>query len=767
MKTYISLIFYSFILLGFGYSNEVLSACSDFHGNETACNNLEDNDNCVYLEIGGVTNSCHTCDTNPGAGDSRTASQIFDDSAGDIYQLIGDSLKNNLITSNGMTWCYNVNRPMVTGDSTMIEDSRVLDWDLNDFVSNNYYQPTWLSNSDGQSILLGLSAAILPISLSGAHNVDLRVRLGEGTVVIDQDDLNPQSLSSIDTVNLISDIYSLVPEMSALNSDESTAIETTEFGISFTYAASLSRSEFLNFVTNNIAPSGLILNSSSGMGDWSLSDLLVLRNNTEGYDNTSEDAQSGTLSQLAEGVVSGTHSLISDGTTLRAKSSFGLVEIFGENVNAVVAETDNNSNLRSDFNSLIADFTISFNARQTLRKEHLKEQKSAEAQGKKCSEVTACLNKKVALNNSEKSYSRSVNAKNAEGDFTFKEEQVYLGTINGSVDSNGDIVFQVNGGAALKDAESYYSKKNNGQLTGNKNRQISLDITYRAIDDKGKLNNTKRPVGITDTTAPMIISRSPGLNATNVPINTPIKITFSEPIKFSYQLQKWAKAYKIGPMGVTLHQQWNASQFLNMRIIDGFDIRLNKVVANNTLIIFPRKNYDSNFEYFITLKADMVRDFSDNPNAELGNRAYSFSVGTSSLNQTSCPNSVQVANATAASGFLSGGAKSGASATVECAYGYEGGGLWECMDYGSWYGNGCYRQNCNSTTVVNSSDVIPKGFYQDTHTVSCAPGFTGGEFTCSASGNWVGECLCPVGSGISNGTCSQCSENEYNSSING
>ena len=27
--------------------------------------------------------------------------------------------------------------------------------------------------------------------------------------------------------------------------------------------------------------------------------------------------------------------------------------------------------------------------------------------------------------------------------------------------------------------------------------------------------------------------------------------------------------------------------------------------------------------------------------------------------------------------------------------------------------------------------------------------------------------LCPSGSGISNGTCSQCSENEYNSSING
>ena len=84
-----------------------------------------------------------------------------------------------------------------------------------------------------------------------------------------------------------------------------------------------------------------------------------------------------------------------------------------------------------------------------------------------------------------------------------------------------------------------------------------------------------------------------------------------------------------------------------------------------------------------------------------------------------------------------------------------------------WHGVGCFPQNCNSTTVANSSDVIPNGFYQDTISVNCADGFTGGEFTCSASGNWVGECTCPSGSGISNGTCSQCSENEYNSSING
>ena len=94
----------------------------------------------------------------------------------------------------------------------MIEDSMQADWDLNDFVSNNYYQPIWLSNLNGQSILLGLSSAILPISLSGRHDVDLKVKLGKGTFVIDQDDTNQQSLSSITTIKLISRIHSLVPE---------------------------------------------------------------------------------------------------------------------------------------------------------------------------------------------------------------------------------------------------------------------------------------------------------------------------------------------------------------------------------------------------------------------------------------------------------------------------------------------------------------------------------------------------------------------------
>ena len=197
MKAQISIILSLVVVLGFGYSNNAYSACSDYHGNETACNDLEDDDSCVYLEVGGASNSCHSCDTNPGSGDGRSAAQIFDDAAGDVYKLIGDSLRNNLITNTGMIWCYNVDRPMVVGDSSMIEDSMQTDWDLNDFVSNNYYQPTWLSNLEGQSILLGLSSAILPISLSGMHNVDLKVKLGKGTVVIDQDDSNPQTSASI------------------------------------------------------------------------------------------------------------------------------------------------------------------------------------------------------------------------------------------------------------------------------------------------------------------------------------------------------------------------------------------------------------------------------------------------------------------------------------------------------------------------------------------------------------------------------------------
>ena len=73
MKAYISIILSLLIFLGFGYPNATHSACSDFHGNETACNNLEDDDNCVYLELGGASNSCHSCDTNPGTGDARSA----------------------------------------------------------------------------------------------------------------------------------------------------------------------------------------------------------------------------------------------------------------------------------------------------------------------------------------------------------------------------------------------------------------------------------------------------------------------------------------------------------------------------------------------------------------------------------------------------------------------------------------------------------------------------------------------------------------------
>ena len=53
MRAYISIILTLLIFLGFGYPNGAHSACSDFHGNETACNNLEDDDNCVYLELGG------------------------------------------------------------------------------------------------------------------------------------------------------------------------------------------------------------------------------------------------------------------------------------------------------------------------------------------------------------------------------------------------------------------------------------------------------------------------------------------------------------------------------------------------------------------------------------------------------------------------------------------------------------------------------------------------------------------------------------------
>ena len=71
--------------------------------------------------------------------------------------------------------------------------------------------------------------------------------------------------------------------MSALNTDESTSIETSDFGISFIYAASFSRSEFVDFVTNNISPSGLILKSSASVGTWSLSDQIVLRNNMKGF----------------------------------------------------------------------------------------------------------------------------------------------------------------------------------------------------------------------------------------------------------------------------------------------------------------------------------------------------------------------------------------------------------------------------------------------------------------------------------------------------
>ena len=759
MKAYISIIPILLIFLGFSYPNSAHSACSDFHGNETACNNLEDDDNCVYLDLGGAANSCHSCDTNPGAGDSRSASQIFDEAAGDVYKLIGDSLRNNLITNNGMIWCHNVDRPMVAGDSTMIEDSNRTDWDLNDFVSNNYYQPIWLSNLSGQSILLGLSSAILPISLSGKHNVDLRVRLGKGTVVIDQDDLNPQNLSSTTTVNLISDIHSLVPGMSALNTDESNAIETSDFGISFTYAASFSKSEFVDFVTNNAVPSGLILKSSSAISEWSLSDQIVLRNNTENFDNSSEAAQSGALAQLAGGIVSGTQSIIADGTALRVKSDFGLEEIFEESVNAVAVETDNNSNGRTDINSLISDFSSSFNSRQTERKELRKEQRSAEAQGKKCSEVASCVNKKVALSNSEKSYSRSVNAKNSEGDFSFKQEQVYLGTIgSGTVDSSGDLVFQINGGAALKDAESFYTKKNNGQLNGNKNRQISLETTFRAIGDGDKINSSvSSNQGVIDTTAPTIISRSPTDLETNVSINTPIRITFSEPIKFSNAPNKWAKAYEINnPGGYALYHQWNAPRVDNMRIIDGYDENLGRIVANNTLVIFPRKNYNSNKEYFITLKPDMIQDMAGNPNAQLGNWAYRFTVGTSAMNSATCEDGVKVTNASYRSGFLAGGASAGTTSTVICDTGYEGGGTWVCKENGLWQGNGCFPQNCNSTTVANSSDVIPNGYYQDTYSVTCNESFEGGGlYSCGANGSWIGtgctlsSAVCP-GQGDSN-----------------
>ena len=354
--------------------------------------------------------------------------------------------------------------------------------------------------------------------------------------------------------------------MSALNTDETTSIETSDFGFSFTYAASFSRSEFLDFVTNNIAPSGLILKSSAAVGDWSLTDQIVLRNNDENFENTAEAAESGSLSQLAGGLFSGTSSLIANGTSLRIKGDAGLEEIFNERSNAIVMETENNVKEASSFDSLMADFSTSFNNRQTERKELRREQRAAEAQGLKCSEVTSCLTQKTSFSASEKSYSRSINPKNSNGDFIFKEEQIYLGSISsGSINGDGTMVFQISGGAALNDAESYYTKKNNGQLSGNKNRQISLDTAFKAIEDKGKLKNTTRPNGGSDTTAPIIIPAALRLGA-NVPINTPVKITFSEPIRFSNQASKWAKAYKNVSGTVTLHQQWNAPQPLNMRI---------------------------------------------------------------------------------------------------------------------------------------------------------------------------------------------------------
>ena len=75
-----------------------------------------------------------------------------------------------------------------------------------------------------------------------------------------------------------------------------------------------------------------------------------------------------------------------------------------------------------------------------------------------------------------------------------------------------------------------------------------------------------------DTTAPTIISQYPAHRETNIPMNTPISITFSEPIQFSNAALKWAKAYEINNLGAyTLHHQWNAPRVENMRIIDGFD----------------------------------------------------------------------------------------------------------------------------------------------------------------------------------------------------
>jgi hypothetical protein len=393
-----------------------------------------------------------------------------------------------------MIWCHNVDLPMAQGDSSLIEDSMRVDWDLNDFVSNNYYQPFWLSNLNGSSILLGLTSAITPISLSGMHNVDLKIKLGKGALVLDQDDSNPLTLSGVTTSTLIADIHSLTNGMSASNTDEATAVDTSDFGVSFTYAASFSKSEFVNFIGSNIVPSGLIYKSSSSLSDWSLTDQIVLRNHTENFSNTAEAVQSGTLALLAGGVISGTQSIFSTGSTLRVKADHGTEEVFIEGENAVTRETGNNADGATNFQELIINFSSTFNNRQSKRKALRIQERVAKSQGLECSQLSSCSTAKSNLTSVENNFSRSTRKKMANGYFEESSgPRISMGKFGtGIIDSlTGKIDFgsSISGGAALNNPGKYYEKVYNREIKNE--RSIRPETISKLIETTSESLNLK------------------------------------------------------------------------------------------------------------------------------------------------------------------------------------------------------------------------------------------------------------------------------------
>ena len=99
--------------------------------------------------------------------------------------------------------------------------------------------------------------------------------------------------------------------------------------------------------------------------------------------------------------------------------------------------------------------------------------------------------------------------------------------------------------------------------------------------------NTTVSASNLDKTPPVTTSRSPGINALNVPVNQHIKITYNEPVKIE-------------------------SGWIELRNSNGQLIPITKSISGNTLTLTPKTLLNMSTTYTVSVHTNSISDLANN-----------------------------------------------------------------------------------------------------------------------------------------------------------